>query len=188
MGVASSTPETTIPQITVDELQMLLTSTHYSEDEIHQLYLQFISEVPSGVVPRSTFDVLAAALGVTDNVLATLLFNAFDANGDGMITFHEFIRGMSAMTRGTTEEKLHFSFRMYDIHRVGYLSYDVVLSLADALFGAFKAPGETPTAAQQVDAMFARTNGKLTFAGYKEYALANPAVVKGLALAPPAAH
>lgn len=189
MGAANSglSADVMIPQITVDELQALLNVSHYSEEEIHQLYVQFIAEAPSGVVSRSTFEVLAAALGVIDPVIANLLFNAFDGNADGMVSFHEFIRGMSVMTRGTTDEKLQFSFRMYDVHRLGVLSRETTLSIATSLLTSFRPAGPNGDAYSPeglVDAMFANTSGRLTYSGFRDFALSNPAVVKGLALAP----
>lgn len=168
--------------LTVAELQPLLSTTRYSEEEICQLHAQFTGEVPSGVVPRSTFDVLASAIGVSDPVVASLLFNAFDANGDGVVTFAEFIRGMSAMTRGTIDEKLHFSFRMYDSRRAGFLSRDDVGVVARALTSSFPPYSGEADPERLAAAMFERSDGRLSFAAYKEFALSSPAVVKGLGL------
>ncbi|KAJ3108038.1 Calcineurin subunit B type 1 [Phlyctochytrium bullatum] len=47
------------------------------------------------------------------------LFDAFDLDGNKQIDFHEFIQGLSTFMKGTPEEKLELSFRLYDIDKSG---------------------------------------------------------------------
>jgi Ca2+-binding EF-hand superfamily protein len=188
--------------LTVGELNALLAATHYREHEVQQLYSQFIAEVPSGVVPRSQFVVFGVALGITQPVMAELIFNAFDLNADGMITVTEFIKGMSTMTRGSPEEKVHFSFRMYDLQRQGYLTKAGMLQLAQSLEALQGVPlmsyptpattgnphhGSKMTPAQAVERMFQESGAnnqqdgnRLTFNRYKDFCRRNEAVQAGL--------
>ena len=190
-------------QLTVGELNALLSTTHYREHEIHQLYAQFISEVPAGTVPRSQFAVFGVALGITSPVMAELIFNAFDLNADGMISITEFIKGMSTMTRGTPEEKVQFSFRMYDLDRQGYLTREGMTRIAQALEELQGAPlmsyptpattgdaqhGSRMTPAQVIERMFQESgvtqpDGTLTFNRYKDFCRRNEAAQAGLGFA-----
>ena len=47
----------------------------------------------------------------------------FDKNGDGKISFYEFVWGLSALTSDAKlEEKQKIAFQIYDINNDGYLS------------------------------------------------------------------
>lgn len=199
MGTAASSSRhpAYIPQLTKSEMDQLLAATHYTKEEVNQLHGQFIAEVPSGVIPRSQFAIYALILGVTDPIMADLLFNAFDLNGDGMISCQEFIRSMSTMTRGTNDEKIQFAFRMYDTERVGYLTREGVhfyltsigklvplKSYPTHAGGPASSGGLVTSPGVAVDRMFANVpeGGRMGFAHFKEYCLTNDFVMAGLAL------
>lgn len=46
-------------------------------------------------------------VGVKEVFLVDLLFNVFDADHDGKITFQEFAYSISVLTRGTPAERLN---------------------------------------------------------------------------------
>merc|ERR1719263_2572113 len=53
------------------------------------------------------------------------MFQLFDENGDGSINFTEFICGLSILcTYGTRDEKMQFSFQIYDFDGDGKISRD----------------------------------------------------------------
>ena len=74
--------------------------------EIRLLYKQFREEAPSGKISRKDFNALTSAMGISDQTITKLVFDAFDSNSDEKIEFEEFIHAMSIMTRGSPEEKL----------------------------------------------------------------------------------
>lgn len=43
---------------------------------------------------------------VSDEGFNNLVFRGFDMDGDGRISFAEYARGLSVMTKGTPDEKL----------------------------------------------------------------------------------
>ncbi len=115
------------------ETQSLLRGTHYSLEEIIQLRTQFLGDVPEGAVTPKLFTNAALMFGICSPQLVDMLFHAFDLNDDGLITFYEFARGMSIMTRGSSQERLQFAFDMYDVRREGVLRIDAVLPLLKGL-------------------------------------------------------
>lgn len=180
------------------ETQSLLRGTHYSLEEIIQLRTQFLGDVPEGAVTPALFSNAALMFGIRSPQLVDMLFHAFDMNDDGLITFFEFARGMSMMTRGTTQERLQFAFDMYDVRREGVLRLEVVLPLLKGLeesFGPFvpyddvrRAVGSSSSthgsgvgALEIANQMFAKSP-IMSKDAFVEYALNNPSVVRGLAL------
>jgi Ca2+-binding EF-hand superfamily protein len=179
-----------VTQFTQEELQLLLNATAYSPEEIYQLRAQFLADVPTGLVSLPVFESAATLFGIRDAVLRDMLFRAFDANADGVISFFEFARAMSIMTRGSNIDKVLFAFDMYDLHREGVLRPEVVQPILAALeesFGKFKSydsKAELLTARDIVSRMFPRNQQTMTRELFREFALVNSSVVKGLALTP----
>ena len=183
--------EPRLPQLGVDELALLVASTHYGEEEIHRLHAQFAADVAGGVVAFSNFQAFLCTVNVESYDVARMLFRGFDANDDGVVTFHELVRGLSAMTRGTNEERLHFAFRMYDEDRNGFLTAPSLtrqLAALEATFGPLRVHGAPPDAppvapAEVVAAAMRRCgDGRMTYMDFVEFAAATPAVAAALSL------
>ena len=52
------------------------------------------------------------------------VFRTFDANGDDKVDFREFIVGLSQSGSSDLQTQIDWAFRMYDINRDGYISWD----------------------------------------------------------------
>ena len=51
------------------------------------------------------------------------MLEVFDADNSGEVDFMEFITGMSTFSsQASTEDKLRFAFRMYDLDNDGFIS------------------------------------------------------------------
>ena len=46
----------------------------------------------------------------------------YDSDANGVVNFREFLTALSTTTRGTTDQKLEWSFNMYDQDKNGYIS------------------------------------------------------------------
>eukprot|EP01063_Lacrimia_lanifica_P000866 TRINITY_DN10421_c1_g3_i1.p1 TRINITY_DN10421_c1_g3~~TRINITY_DN10421_c1_g3_i1.p1 ORF type:complete len:196 (+),score=76.58 TRINITY_DN10421_c1_g3_i1:47-634(+) len=194
MGQQGSAPAAPLTEADVEHLAA---HSHYRAQEIEQLHKQFISEVPSGFIPRGSFDKLAELMGIREGHVRELVFNAFDTDPkDGFISFYEFVVSMSAMTRGTPDEKLGLAFRLYDTggpdgRPRGFLTKEDLLRVTTSLSGML---GDLLTVngtmysspADLVDAIFhemdVNRDGKITLQEYVAGAKRDPAIVQGLAL------
>eukprot|EP00948_MAST-09A_sp_MAST-9A-sp1_P000133 g133.t1 len=96
--------------------------SHFDEDEIVALHTHFhkISSTnedgDDNVIDKGEF---AESIHMDEGPFLDRMFNIFDDDGDGTITFEEFLCGMSILcTKGNKEEKLKFSFTVYTAGRL----------------------------------------------------------------------
>ena len=128
-----------------------------SEKEIKAMYKQFRKDCPDGYIPREEFRNVLKQMGIVDVLLQDLIFNAFDQDKDDEIRFEEFIIGLWAITKGTSEEKLtcnqflflffffdilsflqkkkwfQVCFRMLDVERTGFLEKEKLSEILESL-------------------------------------------------------
>lgn len=182
--------------MTQEEADALSMRCHYEPRELLQLHRQYIAEAPTGYIPRVDFGQLAAVMNITEPHIGDLIFNLFDADKDGYISFGEFAMAMSTMTRGTPDEKLRLAFRLYDTggeggRAKGYLEKQDLLRTVGSLqrmLGGLVQVGEQGqmTVEQLVDKLFDEMDtdrdGRISYEEYMEGARRDPAIVQGLAL------
>lgn len=122
-------------KLTWDEINKLKLSTHFDQAEIEGLYEQFhtLSTSSEGLT-RSVYDQCLGPLGLEKNLVVDTLFKFYDANGDGIIDFFEFIKGLSIRVKGTWEEKVLHAFEGYDLEKVKSISRDNLRQMFKAYF------------------------------------------------------
>ena len=62
------------------------------------------------------------------------IFIFFDKNGDGLIDFEEFVRGLDTIERGNLEQKIDYCYRMLDVFDIGILD---IFTLREVLIRSF---------------------------------------------------
>ncbi|KFQ45038.1 Kv channel-interacting protein 4, partial [Nestor notabilis] len=65
---------------------------------------------------------------------AHFLFNAFDTDHNGSVSFEDFVMGLSILLRGTVQEKLKWAFNLYDINKDGYITKEEMLDIMKAIY------------------------------------------------------
>jgi len=55
------------------------------------------------------------ACGWEDCVVSERIFHLFDQDNNGQVDFKEFVEGLAIFSKGTDEQKIEFSFRLYDL-------------------------------------------------------------------------
>uniref|UniRef100_A0A8D0A9Y0 Kv channel-interacting protein 4 n=1 Tax=Sander lucioperca TaxID=283035 RepID=A0A8D0A9Y0_SANLU len=112
-------------------LEQLEAQTSFSRKELQILYRGFKNECPSGVVNEETFkDIYAQFFPQGDaSTYAHFLFNAFDTDHNGSVSFEDFVMGLSILLRGTIQEKLNWAFNLYDINKDGYITKEEMLDI-----------------------------------------------------------
>ncbi|ESO01607.1 hypothetical protein HELRODRAFT_157196 [Helobdella robusta] len=142
-------------------LDHLCQTTKFTKKELQIMYRGFKQECPSGIVKEDTFkEIYAQFFPQGDsNLYAHYVFNVFDQDRDGTVSFEEFVSGLSILARGDNHDKLLWAFSLYDLNRDGMITrdelFDIVISVYD-LIGSCSEPvgDEVSTARDHVDRIF----------------------------------
>eukprot|EP00756_Hemistasia_phaeocysticola_P046009 Hpha_TRINITY_DN19765_c0_g1::TRINITY_DN19765_c0_g1_i1::g.21762::m.21762/K00889/PIP5K; 1-phosphatidylinositol-4-phosphate 5-kinase len=70
------------------------------------------------------------------------VFRVFDSDGDGIISFPEFLFGCRVLRLGSLQDRLSYQCRLFDVHGTGYITRDGFQSMTEMLsqLSAFHAP------------------------------------------------
>lgn len=174
------------------EAQKYSAATGFGVEEIKALHSQFLS-LKTGEVsenPTMSFAEFQAALGHRGSQASTFIeriFNLFDENHDGSITFEEFITGLHLLTPNVApEKKLRFTFNIYDMHRRGKISPSDLTTILSAVLRE----NDLAMSDEQVSAMVTDTlkahdvdgDGYINYEEYVQMCVKHPSVLKPLTL------
>ncbi|XP_048146226.1 calsenilin isoform X8 [Corvus hawaiiensis] len=65
---------------------------------------------------------------------AHFLFDAFDADRNGALCFQDFAMGLSVLLRGTEQQKLKWTFDLYDVNKDGYVTKEDMLEIMKSIY------------------------------------------------------
>ncbi|XP_039727349.1 A-type potassium channel modulatory protein KCNIP2 isoform X5 [Pteropus medius] len=129
-------------------LEQLQEQTKFTRKELQVLYRGFKNsalptpqECPSGIVNEENFKQIYSQFFPQgdSSTYATFLFNAFDTNHDGSVSFEDFVAGLSVILRGTIDDRLNWAFNLYDLNKDGCITKEVCRA-TEELEGRCKGP------------------------------------------------
>uniref|UniRef100_A0A3P8VP83 Guanylyl cyclase-activating protein 2-like n=1 Tax=Cynoglossus semilaevis TaxID=244447 RepID=A0A3P8VP83_CYNSE len=91
--------------------------TEVTLQNIQELYRRFTTDCPSGNLHLHEFKkIFGINSRSTEEEVAfmEIVFHSFDSNKDGVIDFLEFVAAVHLILRGKLEDKLKWSFKVYD--------------------------------------------------------------------------
>ncbi|KAL0269511.1 UNVERIFIED_CONTAM: hypothetical protein PYX00_007215 [Menopon gallinae] len=150
----------TPPRYRPDSLKALCRATRFTEAEIKRIYRGFKAECPTGVVREETFKGIYSQFfpqGANASQYAHYVFNTLDRNRSGILSFEDFVTGLSILSRGTLEEKLRWTFSLYDINGDGSITREEMTDIIVAIYGLMGKciePIDENTLKQRVDRIF----------------------------------
>ncbi|XP_076128468.1 guanylate cyclase activator 1g [Alosa pseudoharengus] len=113
-----------------------------SEDEevelsqIQALYTAFMQECPSGALHlhefRKIFGIPSSS--ETECLYMERIFKSFDKNRDNVIDFMEFVAAVNLVLRGKLEDRLKWSFKVYDRDENGKLDRSEVKHIIKIIY------------------------------------------------------
>lgn len=163
-------------------------------DEVKALYAQFLSlkgeEAGSSTdlhISSAEFQAALGFKGAGSSAFLSRIFQLFDENGDGQITFEEFMHSIAVLTpTAAPEAKLKFAFKLYDADKRGAISPADVKFLLAASFaenGIAIADGAIDKLVADTFTQYdANRDGLMDFAEFKNMCTLNPNVLKPLTL------
>ncbi|OZJ04738.1 hypothetical protein BZG36_01803 [Bifiguratus adelaidae] len=116
-----------------------------------------------------------------DNPFLERLYAAFDVDNNHAVDFNEFVDGLSVFMKGTSDEKLELSFKLYDLDHDGFISRPDLLEVLTKLSEASADSDQTLEIQDLVNRMFEDLDvdgdGKLDLHEYKLSAMKEPLIV-----------
>ncbi|KAM3964989.1 Kv channel-interacting protein 4 [Aphomia sociella] len=126
-----------LPRYRPDSIAALRRATRFTEPELKRLYRGFKAECPTGVVREDTFKIIYSQFfpqGANTAQYAHYVFNTLDQDRSGLLSFEEFVTGLSILSRGTLEEKLRWTFSLYDINGDGCITKEEMTEIVGAIY------------------------------------------------------
>ncbi|XP_046850728.1 Kv channel-interacting protein 1-like [Xenia sp. Carnegie-2017] len=140
-------------------MEGLLLKTNFTRPELQRMYRGFKNDCPKGYADKEVFKKIYAQFFPhgDSTQYADLVFNAFDLDRRGKLSYETFILRLSIALHGTTEDKLKWMFHLYDVDGDGYISrHDliVIVTAVHNLMGSSSISNESETIQEQVLRIF----------------------------------
>lgn len=127
-------------------------------------YRSFVRECPNGLLRQADLlEIYRQFFPFGDpSSFCEHVFRLYDAKGDGVIDFGEYIRALSITSRGKLEEKIQWAFKFYDIDGDGMISKDDMLVIVEAIYrmmgSMIELPEDENTPMKRVEKIFSIMN------------------------------
>uniref|UniRef100_A0A3Q3BQ02 Potassium voltage-gated channel interacting protein 2 n=1 Tax=Kryptolebias marmoratus TaxID=37003 RepID=A0A3Q3BQ02_KRYMA len=119
-----------------ESMDKLQEQTKFTKKELQVLYRGFKNECPSGVVNEENFkNIYSQFFPQGDSSMyAHFLFEAFDTNKNGSVSFEDFVFGLSIILRGTVNDRLNWAFNLYDLNKDGCITKEEMLDIMKSIY------------------------------------------------------
>jgi len=122
-------------KMTEEDFAFVVKHSALGPGEIKAWYDEFISECPDGKMSKEKFIAMYSILAVVNADLRdpAMMFDSFDIDQTGSLSFRELMMALKVVTPLTTEEKLENLFKDIDADGSGSLSFKEVKRMVSAL-------------------------------------------------------
>lgn len=116
-------------ELTEDDLEFLIHNTGFNIEQIKRWHVDFINKCSTGLITNEQFKSYYRVLLPNDlnnkskEEIIEKLFCLFDIDGDGCLSFTEFLLSFWIRCKAPIKEKYTWIFNMLDEDRNGYLNY-----------------------------------------------------------------
>ncbi|KND03474.1 uncharacterized protein SPPG_00957 [Spizellomyces punctatus DAOM BR117] len=170
-----------------EEIRDLSNSSHFTHNEIRKLQTEFEKladenhTINKNDFKRTLEQHVSCWSAGAQYLFLERLFNAFDLDGNERIDFREFIQGLSVFMKGTPEEKMELSFRLYDMDKSGSIEPRELIKIMSQMYSAFYNEDQSQKIKELVHQIFEdldiNGDGSLSLKEYKLMALKEPMMI-----------
>uniref|UniRef100_A0A8C5D3Q3 Guanylyl cyclase-activating protein 2-like n=1 Tax=Gouania willdenowi TaxID=441366 RepID=A0A8C5D3Q3_GOUWI len=163
--------------------------------QVQELCISFMKECPSGALHLHEFKRIfgVPSSSAEESLYIETIFHSFDTNNDNALDFLEYVAALNLILRGNLEDRLKWSFKMYDKDGNGKLDRHEVKRLIrvrrllkSALLEQSRTSNMNMTPTQICDRIFElvdqNQDGQLTLSEFLEGAQKDEWVMKQLKL------
>lgn len=136
MGCFQSTAKKQFPGH--EDPVVLASQTAFSVSEVEALFELFKnisgSVIDDGLISKEEFQLALFKNRKKENLFANRIFDLFDVKQKGVIDFGDFVRALNVFhPNASQEEKINFSFRLYDLDGTGFIERQEVKQMLIAI-------------------------------------------------------
>merc|ERR1711915_86851 len=123
-------------RISKEDLDFLVSNTHYSADIITDWYKGFKQDCPDGKLDPNAFMKIYSKVLPMGNAseFCDHVFRTFDTDKNCYIDFKEFLLAIDMTSRGTPEDKLNWAYSMYDVDGNGWIDLVEMTRLLQSIY------------------------------------------------------
>nr|CAD7433021.1 unnamed protein product [Timema monikensis] len=167
-----------------DRLETISQATKFTKDEIRYVYRAFKTECPSGIISEATFKSIYAKffpLGDSSQY-AHYVFTNLDKGHTGIITFRDFMFGMSVVMKGSLQERLRWAFSLYDINHDGLITRQELLDVISAIYSLLGDNRDRPKKSTLVHKLDLNNDGVITIDEFIHYCSRDVNIISSFAV------